>query len=161
MKKRANQSLFTFNVGQAMIPRILLCLLVCLSGCRDRATGESAVSILPPKALWEIDQQKTSDDFERILGDFQIRPRRGHLSSEEMLNLAVIFLQIDAVAETKKVATVCLPFSSDLFASLDASLSDSPGWWVLQRRAQVAGKIELFSVAAFIEASQRKNSRTR
>ncbi len=136
--------------------RLSLGLLVLLSGCSDRQTANRAVSISTPKSFLAITELKRSDDLERILGEFEIRPRRGRLSAEEMLNLASIFLQVDSLAEAQKMEVVSLPSSSDLFASLDASLSDRPGWWVLQRRAQTAGKVELFSVAAFIEASQRK-----
>ena len=141
--------------------RILFCLVVCLSGCRDNQAGDRAVSISPPKSFLAITEQKTSADLEKILGEFEIRPRRGRLSEEEMLSLTTIFLQIDSLADAQKMGVICLPSSSDLFVSLDASLSDTPGWWVLQQRAQKTGKIELFSVSAFIEASQRKGKKSR
>ncbi|MBP6865854.1 MAG: hypothetical protein KBC32_11390 [Candidatus Didemnitutus sp.] len=137
--------------------RILFCLVVCLGGCRDNHAGDRAVSVSPPKSFQAIAEQKTSADLEKILGEFEIRPRRGRLSREEMLSLVTIFMQIDSLADAHKMGVVCLPSSCDLFASLDASLSATPGWDILQQRAQTTGKIELFSVSAFIEASQRKS----
>jgi uncharacterized lipoprotein YbaY len=140
--------------------RILLCLVVCFSGCRDNQAGPDAVSISPPKSFLAITEQKTAADLEKILGEFEIRPRRGRLSEREMLSLTTIFMQMDSIADAHKMGVVCLPSSSDIFASLDASLSDTPGWEILQQRAQTIGKIELFSVSAFIEASQRKSQRS-
>jgi len=140
---------------------ILIILVACLSGCRDHQAGDRAVSISPPKSLLAITEQKTSADFEKILGEFEVRPRRGRLSKEEMRSLTAIFLQIDSLADAEKMGVVCLPSSSDLFVSLDASLSDTPCWWVLQHRALPTGKIELFSVSAFIEGSQRRGAKSR
>jgi uncharacterized lipoprotein YbaY len=141
--------------------RILFCLVVCLSGCRDNQAGDRVGSISPPKSFLAITEQKTSADLEKILSEFEIRPRGGQLSKEEMLSLTTIFLQIDSLADAHKMGVVCLPSSSDIFASLDASLSDTPGWEILQQRAQTTGKIELFSVSAFVEASQRKGQKSR
>lgn len=140
---------------------ILLCFVACFSGCRDNQTGDRVVSITPPKSFLTITEQKASADLEKILGEFEVRPRRGRLSEEEMLSLVTIFMQIDSLADAHKLGVVCLPSSSDIFASLDASLSGTPGWEILQQRAQTTGKIELFSVSAFVEASQRKGQKSR
>ena len=134
--------------------RILLCSVVGLCGCAKNPVSERVVSITAPQSLATITDQKTSAGFEKILSEFEIRPQRGLLSAEEMLNLTTIFLQIDALAEADEMGVVYLPSSSDLFYSLDSSLTDTPGWRVLQHRAHSTGKIELFSVSAFIEASQ-------
>lgn len=136
--------------------RALLCVVLLLCGCGDRRGTDAAVSITPPQSLLSLTEQKTAADLERILGEFEIHPRRGRLSDREMLSLVPIFMQIDSLADAQKMGVVCLRSSCDLFASLDASLSGTPGWDILQQRAHSTGKVELSSVSAFIEASQRK-----
>ena len=143
------------NISQRQVAGVALALFVLalvIYGVRTRLRpSEVDVVVTVPQPSFPEDTELTPEMVENALRSIHIFPRGAKLPKKELLLLNTFFLQMDAHA-TAYESTSYIPDACDVFRSLDATFDNQPGWRSIQWRASRFGKVETFSVAAFISA---------